>query len=400
MEENIRQEDPYIVFNNINTVDTENEEEDYDDTEEDNNFSSGNIFVKWRGYGFNRNRNVPSLTDGTYTGEYKDGLFHGKGLLIDNDYNTFEGDFRNGYLHGKATILYNSGIKYSGYVKYDKYHGQGKLILNNNSFYEGDFEDGVKDGYGVYILENGDKYEGNFVNDKYGGKGVFTYKDDPKFKSKKGEWVHGLLDGDSEITYKDGSFYKGYTSDSIPYDEGEFYGSNRNLKYKGSYHNGLYEGEGILNDDEGNKIYFGKFRNNLYHGYGEEYNENEIIYYGYYKKGVKNGVGKLKVNNDFVKKYFINGEEITDFQNNLNNISSNNTCSICWEGFDGNNDSENGIVNLNCKHYFHHKCLEAWISRNPSCPICRKETNFIEEFGKKRKFDSLEIDFNDDDGDY
>lgn len=44
------------------------------------------------------------------------------------------------------------------------------------------------------------------------------------------------------------------------------------------------------------------------------------------------------------------------------------TCSICLSDI-----SENKII-LNCEHEFHFNCLNEWINRNNSCPLCRKTT--------------------------
>ena len=44
------------------------------------------------------------------------------------------------------------------------------------------------------------------------------------------------------------------------------------------------------------------------------------------------------------------------------------TCSICLSDI-----FENKII-LICDHEFHFNCLNEWINRNNSCPLCRKTT--------------------------
>ena len=39
-------------------------------------------------------------------------------------------------------------------------------------------------------------------------------------------------------------------------------------------------------------------------------------------------------------------------------------CAICHEGRD--------LMALECEHEFHRACIEQWVRRNPTCPICRK----------------------------
>lgn len=51
----------------------------------------------------------------------------------------------------------------------------------------------------------------------------------------------------------------------------------------------------------------------------------------------------------------------------LLNDNNDDDCTICLEEF--NNDEE--IVKLKCNHLFHLKCIDDWIEKNQSCPLCR-----------------------------
>jgi hypothetical protein len=51
----------------------------------------------------------------------------------------------------------------------------------------------------------------------------------------------------------------------------------------------------------------------------------------------------------------------------LLNNDEDNDCTICLEEF--NNDEE--IIKLKCNHFFHSKCIDDWIKKNQSCPLCR-----------------------------
>ena len=51
----------------------------------------------------------------------------------------------------------------------------------------------------------------------------------------------------------------------------------------------------------------------------------------------------------------------------LLNNDEDNDCTICLEEF--NNDEE--IIKLKCNHLFHLKCIDDWIKKNQSCPLCR-----------------------------
>ena len=42
-----------------------------------------------------------------------------------------------------------------------------------------------------------------------------------------------------------------------------------------------------------------------------------------------------------------------------------NICSICYA-------NEEDFVQLSCHHIFHRKCIETWVDRQRTCPLCRR----------------------------
>jgi hypothetical protein len=52
-------------------------------------------------------------------------------------------------------------------------------------------------------------------------------------------------------------------------------------------------------------------------------------------------------------------------KNNNDNINNINTCSICLE------DINNSNYKLKCNHEFHKSCIDGWLKKNTTCPICR-----------------------------
>ena len=44
------------------------------------------------------------------------------------------------------------------------------------------------------------------------------------------------------------------------------------------------------------------------------------------------------------------------------------TCSICLDGY----ECENRVRVLRCNHVFHTGCIDNWLRRRPTCPMCQK----------------------------
>ena len=48
------------------------------------------------------------------------------------------------------------------------------------------------------------------------------------------------------------------------------------------------------------------------------------------------------------------------------------TCAICQETM---KNTDGNLVQLPCGHYFHQPCVSPWLSRDRTCPTCRKEVH-------------------------
>lgn len=71
--------------------------------------------------------------------------------------------------------------KYSGEFKDGRFHGKGMMHFYNGSQYEGEFRDDKFNGTGIYTFPNGNKYEGEFKDDFKHGKGTLTYANGNKY---------------------------------------------------------------------------------------------------------------------------------------------------------------------------------------------------------------------------
>lgn len=48
-------------------------------------------------------------------------------------------------------------------------------------------------------------------------------------------------------------------------------------------------------------------------------------------------------------------------------------CSICYY----NIKEGEKIVQLPCRHYFHDQCIEEWLRKQKTCPLCKQEIFFV-----------------------
>ena len=101
----------------------------------------------------------------------------------------------------------------------DNFHGFGTLTFPNGEVYEGEFKENKRNGYGKRLIENDILiYEGEWENDKYHGRGILY---NPKFNKD------AIVD--SEI-FKNFNNLKNFQWQ----------------KYEGEFHEGKWDGVGIL----------------------------------------------------------------------------------------------------------------------------------------------------------
>ena len=95
-----------------------------------------------------------------YTGDFKDGVYHGMGQFWEKDNEMYEGMFHQG-----------------------KRHWFGILRKPDGRVYLGGWKEGTPEGEGIFINENLVKWEGNMKEGKADGIGMITIgKEGPKMK--------------------------------------------------------------------------------------------------------------------------------------------------------------------------------------------------------------------------
>jgi len=76
----------------------------------------------------------------------------------------------------------------------------------------------------------------------------------------------------------------------------------------------------------------------------------------------------------------------TENRNEINNISAENSCSVCKDDY----EDEQIVIKLPCNHFFHEECLMPWLKERNSCPTCRFELKTDDEDYEKRKNEKRE----------
>lgn len=113
------------------------------------------------------------------------GKLNGKGIIKHPDGKIEEGDFVNNLLNGEGMITWPNTPHFltrklipekihTGQFKDGLLHGKGSIIMLDGTTLTGQFENNMLNGYGIISLPNGGKYEGNFKDDLLHGYGEIT----------------------------------------------------------------------------------------------------------------------------------------------------------------------------------------------------------------------------------
>ncbi|MEM6805722.1 MAG: caspase family protein [Bacteroidota bacterium] len=117
---------------------------------------------------------------------------NGIGTYVYRDGSTYSGEWKDGMKHGKGKLEYDSGAYYNGLWKADSKHGMGIYTWPNGNVYRGSFQQNRMSGKGNKTYKSGDKYIGDFLNGKRQGTGTYYWKDGSSYI---GEWVNDQRNG-------------------------------------------------------------------------------------------------------------------------------------------------------------------------------------------------------------
>ncbi len=124
----------------------------------------------------------------TYSGQFLNGLRHGKGKMIMQNGNVYEGQFVKSNLQGQGSMTYTNGDRYVGLWANDQPNGQGKYFFKSRERYEGRMANGEFEGQGTMYYNDGAYYVGGWKANRKHGVGKLVA---PNGKTTSGSWSMG-----------------------------------------------------------------------------------------------------------------------------------------------------------------------------------------------------------------
>ena len=76
-------------------------------------------------------------------------------LGLKSNIKSYSGDFKNGHYHGKGRLVFTDGSIYEGQFENNKMHGYGKIFFKDGSIYQGNFNNNLRDGTGKSLSKDG-----------------------------------------------------------------------------------------------------------------------------------------------------------------------------------------------------------------------------------------------------
>ena len=271
---------------------------------------------EWKNGAFHGQGVLKEAWGGIYIGGFKNNLANGYGKQEEKDGTIWECEVKDDLCNGKGKISYADGSSYEGEFKDFLYHGTGKHVDQYGSIYEGEFQKGSSNGKGVFTNWNGAIYKGNFKDGFLDGEGFYSKPDGtevtgffikdyvngqgtwkfPNGSIAKGNFKDDLLDGYGTFTWSNGDRYEG------EFKKGERHGDGKIFYKNGDFFEGIYENDlptfGYYTAANGDK-YAGDYKENLEDGEGMFIKKDEYLYEGTFVSGDFGGKGKIEwINGD------------------------------------------------------------------------------------------------------
>lgn len=133
------------------------------------------------------------------------------------------------------------GGTYTGQVKEGKMNGRGTWIGPDGDYYYGYWKDNLRQGKGRYISIKGDVFDGEWRAGCKEGKGLLQRLNGYLYR---GQWLEDLPHGKGYEREAGGAVYEGEFIAGARHGEGTLNDAKLGINYKGSFRDGVYEGQG------------------------------------------------------------------------------------------------------------------------------------------------------------
>jgi len=147
-----------------------------------------------------------------YEGEFENGAWHGRGVLIASDGAKTEGEWKHGKLQGQARLTRPNGTDLVlDYVDNQRQKEKGTAVYPDGTKQVGEWDHSSGKGSGVITWKDGREYNGDWRNvsgkvDHPDGDGTMTWLGGKKYE---GEWKDGKMHGFGKMTFSDGKVQEG-----------------------------------------------------------------------------------------------------------------------------------------------------------------------------------------------
>jgi hypothetical protein len=156
------------------------------------------------------NYEIVHYDNGTYIGEIKNGMRHGRGAYHYDNRDVYVGEWYEDQTHGWGIHKRGNGTVYKGYSYNNVYSGLGEMTWKAGGNYYGYWQSGDFHGVGILKYTSGEVYVGNFMHGYQHGYGKLIWADGSEYR---GYWINGARNGFGIKTFANGEILSGTWKD-------------------------------------------------------------------------------------------------------------------------------------------------------------------------------------------
>jgi len=155
----------------------------------------------------------------SYEGEWNQGQWNGRGILVRNNGDTYRGSFCDDQIHGHGEYSHHDSRRIFRGRFVMGHRIEGTMEYSDGSVYEGSWYCGKRQGVGIYRFSDGSKFKGEFLDDRMSGYGQLVWPDGSRYV---GEFHKGCRHGQGKEFDEHGSVrYEGLWRKNVPVDDNQ-----------------------------------------------------------------------------------------------------------------------------------------------------------------------------------